>query len=143
MSAYNIILYYNILYHIDIMQKYDRDFYGNVTVDGVTYTNPFLRDNIPFIIEYNINTHNYFFVSRTGLYVGHNTTNINDILPNLIQTDYKRIYLFNDICPPWNNQQYMEMFITRFNEETANLGSAIVGDYKNPFAFIQYSVADT
>ena len=39
------------------MQKYDRDFYGNVTINGITYSKHFMRDNTPYIIEYNVNTH--------------------------------------------------------------------------------------
>jgi hypothetical protein len=135
---YNIV--YNIVYNI-IMEKYDRDFYGNVTINGITYSADFMRDNIPYIIEFNVNTHDYFFISRSGLYIGHNTTNITDIIPNVVYADYTRIYLFNDICPPWNTQMYMEMFIQKFNEQTAGLGYVSLGNYNNPFGFLQYNVA--
>ncbi len=123
------------------MEKYDRDFYGNVTINGVTYSADFMIDNIPYIIEYNMNTHDYFFISRSGLYIGHNTTNITDIIPNVVYADYSRVYLFNDIYPPWNTQHYMQMFIRRFNEEIARLGCVNLGNYSNPFGFLQYNVA--
>ena len=122
------------------MQQYDRDFFGNVTIDGVIYTVDFMRDNIPYVIEYNVNTDDYFFISRSGFYIGHNTNSITDIIPNVIYADYRRIYLFNDICPPWNTKLYMELFIQKFNEETAKLGYVTLGNYTNPFAFLQYNV---
>jgi hypothetical protein len=123
------------------MQKYDRDFYGNVTIDGVSYSSEFMRNNIPYIIEYNRNTQDYFFISRSGIYIGHNTNIISDIIPNVVYADYSRIYLFNDICPPWNTQMYMKMFIDRFNEETSKLGCVNLGNISNPFGFLVYNVA--
>jgi hypothetical protein len=123
------------------MQQYDRDFYGNVTIDGVSYTTEFMRNNIPYIIEYNRNTQDYFFISRSGIYIGHNTNIISDIIPNVVYADYSRIYLFNDICPPWNTQMYMEIFISKFNEETAKLGCVNLGNISNPFGFLVYNVA--
>ena len=123
------------------MQKYDRDFYGNVTIDGISYTLEFMIDNIPYIIEYNRNTQDYFFISRSGIYIGHNTKNISNIIPNVVYADYSRIYLFNDIILPWNTQLYMEIFITKFNEETAKLGCVNLGNSSNPFGFLVYNVA--
>jgi hypothetical protein len=123
------------------MQKYDRDFYGNVTIDGISYTLEFMIDNIPYIIEYNRNTQDYFFISRSGIYIGHNTKNISNIIPNVVYADYSRIYLFNDIILPWNTQLYMEIFISKFNEETAKLGCVNLGNSSNPFGFLVYNVA--
>jgi hypothetical protein len=123
------------------MQKYDRDFYGNVTIDGISYTLEFMIDNIPYIIEYNRNTQDYFFISRSGIYIGHNTKIISDIIPNVVYADYSRIYLFNDIILPWNTQLYMEIFISKFNEETAKLGCVNLGNISNPFGFLVYNVA--
>ena len=123
------------------MQKYDRDFYGNVTIDGISYTLEFMIDNIPYIIEYNRNTQDYFFISRSGIYIGHNTKIISDIIPNVVYADYSRIYLFNDIILPWNTQLYMEIFISKFNEETAKLGCVNLGNVSNPFGFLVYNVA--
>jgi hypothetical protein len=122
------------------MQKYNRDFYGNVTIDGISYTLEFMIDNIPYIIEYNRNTQDYFFISRSGIYIGHNTKIISDIIPNVVYADYSRIYLFNDIRLPWNTQLYMEIFITKFNEETAKLGCVNLGNISNPFGFLVYNV---
>jgi hypothetical protein len=122
------------------MQKYDRDFYGNVTIDGISYTLEFMIDNIPYIIEYNRNTQDYFFISRSGIYIGHNTKNISNIIPNVVYADYSRIYLFNDIILPWNTQLYMEIFISKFNEETAKLGCVNLGNISNPFGFLVYNV---
>ena len=122
------------------MQKYDRDFYGNVTIDGISYTLEFMIDNIPYIIEYNRNTQDYFFISRSGIYIGHNTNNISNIIPNVVYADYSRIYLFNDIILPWNTQLYMEIFISKFNEETAKLGCVNLGNSSNPFGFLVYNV---
>jgi len=123
------------------MQKYDRDFYGNVTIDGISYTLEFMIDQIPYIIEYNRNTQDYFFISRSGIYIGHNTKNISNIIPNVVYADYSRIYLFNDIILPWNTQLYMEIFISKFNEETAKLGCVNLGNSSNPFGFLVYNVA--
>jgi len=123
------------------MQKYDRDFYGNVIIDGISYTLEFMIDNIPYIIEYNRNTQDYFFISRSGIYIGHNTKIITDIIPNVVYADYSRIYLFNDIILPWNIQLYMEIFISKFNEETAKLGCVNLGNISNPFGFLVYNVA--
>ena len=123
------------------MQKYHRDFYGNVIIDGISYTLEFMIDNIPYIIEYNRNTQDYFFISRSGIYIGHNTKIITDIIPNVVYADYSRIYLFNDIILPWNTQLYMEIFISKFNEETAKLGCVNLGNVSNPFGFLVYSVA--
>jgi hypothetical protein len=134
--VYNIVIVYYI-----IMQKYDRDFYGNVTIDGISYTLEFMIDNIPYIIEYNRNTQDYFFISRSGIYIGHNTKIISDIIPNVVYADYSRIYLFNDIILPWNTQLYMEIFISKFNEETAKLGCVNLGNVSNPFGFLVYNVA--
>jgi hypothetical protein len=122
------------------MQKYDRDFYGNVTIDGISYTLEFIIDNITYIIEYNRNTQDYFFISRSGIYIGHNTKIISDIIPNVVYADYSRIYLFNDIILPWNTQLYMEIFISKFNEETAKLGCVNLGNVSNPFGFLVYNV---
>ena len=122
------------------IQKYDRDFYGNVTIDGISYTLEFMIDNIPYIIEYNRNTQDYFFISRSGIYIGHNTKNISNIIPNVVYADYSRIYLFNDIILPWNTQLYMEIFISKFNEETAKLGCVNLGNSSNPFGFLVYNV---
>jgi hypothetical protein len=123
------------------IQKYDRDFYGNVTIDGTSYSAEFMRDNIPYIIEYNRNTQDYFFISRSGIYIGHNTNNISNIIPNVVYADYSRIYLFNDIRLPWNNPLYMDIFISKFNEETAKLGCVNLGNISNPFGFLVYNVA--
>lgn len=121
------------------METYERDFYGKVTINGVSYTTEYLKQNLPYFIQYNINTKDYFFVSRSGAYIGHNTNNIYDILPHFNAADYSEVYLFNDVYPPWNNKQYMEFFITRFNEETALYGKLIIPDYSNPFAFLHYN----
>ena len=118
------------------METYNRDFYGNITINSTMYTTPFLKSNLPYIFEYNNRTKEYFCISRTGQYLGYDASSLIYILPNVNIDEYTRIYLFNDVIPPWNTREYMELYIENFNLETALLTNVNLGNYINPFDFI-------
>lgn len=65
-----------------------------ITINDVKYSYETLRKNLPYVIEYNENTKNYYIINRNYEYIGYNNIKyIYDIEIN-DNTIWKRIYLF-------------------------------------------------
>lgn len=62
------------------------------------YDYTYLRKYIPYCIELNKNTNEFYFINRDYVYIGLDTKD--KPLHNEKNT-YERLYLFNDDCSPW------------------------------------------
>ena len=91
-----------------------------VSINNVKYLREDLRKQLPYIIEFNKNTKDYYLLDRDYMYIGYeNIKNLQEIEPNLDINDYERIYLYNDGCQPWYGKKYLIKYIDKlYNEQS-------------------------
>lgn len=78
----------------------------------------YLRKNIPYCIEYNKITKNYYVINRDYEYIGYDKIKcLENIENDITQNDRIRIYLFNDDNTPWIN---FKNYLKKFNLEKIN-----------------------
>jgi hypothetical protein len=101
-SYYDEYSFYS--YHIDFkIYQINKKYYDYL----------YLRKNIPYCIEYNKITKNYYVINRDYEYIGYDNIKC---LKN-IENDRIRIYLFNDDNTPWIN---FKNYFKKFNLQKIN-----------------------
>jgi hypothetical protein len=77
-----------------------------------------IQKNIPYCIEYNKITKNYYVINRDCEYIGYdNIKCLKNIENDITQNDWIRIYLFNDDNTPWIN---FKNYLKKFNLQKIN-----------------------
>jgi len=95
-----------------------------IIINGIKISIDFFRNSLPYIIEYNIDTKDYFIMNREYEYINY-SVKINP----LKWEKSKRIYLYNDITKPWEELEYFINYINNYKSHTENLNQ-IVNDNK-------------
>lgn len=85
----------------------------------------YLRNNIPYCIEFNKITKNYYVINRDYEYIGYDNIKClkdieNDIDVNQCDWGWSRIYLFNDGNKPWINKINFKNYLKKYNQEKIN-----------------------
>jgi hypothetical protein len=88
----------------------------SILINGIKYGYKTLRRNLPYIIEYNRVTKNYYLINRDYEYIGYQNIksleNIeNDIDRNQKDYGWTREYLFNDGTTPWSDKNNFKTYI--------------------------------
>jgi len=85
----------------------------------------YLRKILPYIIEFNKETKDFFLLDRDYLYMGRDNIQTKaSIELNLYKkstSEYERIYLYNDECNPWDDKRYMCAYINKYITEKRKL----------------------
>jgi len=93
--------------------------------NDINQEKPYLRKILPYIIEFNKETKDFFLLDRDYLYMGcDNITTKASIELNLYKkstSEYERIYLYNDECNPWDDKRYMCAYINKYITEKRKL----------------------
>lgn len=85
------------------------------------YDKLYLRKYLPYCIEFNKITKNYYVINRDYEYIGYDNIKClsvieNDIDKNQNDLGWSRIFLFNDGNPPWNNKTNFTNYIKKYNQ---------------------------
>ncbi len=85
----------------------------------------YLRKYIPYCIEFNKITKNYYVINRDYEYIGYNNIKClkdieNNINENQNDWGWTRIYLFDDGNKPWINKINFKNYLKKYNEEKIN-----------------------
>jgi hypothetical protein len=92
----------------------------NIKINDIVYGKTYLRKNLPYIIEFNKITNDYYLLDRDNLYMGYiNVSYMLDIGKS--ESDWSRIYLYNDNAAPWNGKANMLNYISKYNTEKNDL----------------------
>jgi len=94
-------------------------------LDGKYYDYLYLRKYIPYCIEFNKITKNYYVINRDYEYIGYNNIKSrkyieNDINENQNDLEWTRIFLFNDSNKPWINKINFKNYLKKYNNEKIN-----------------------
>ena len=94
-------------------------------LDEKYYDYLYLRKYIPYCIEFNKITKNYYVINRDYEYIGYKNikcrTDIeNDINENQKDFGWTRIFLFDDGNKPWINKINFKNYLKKYNEEKIN-----------------------
>lgn len=83
------------------------------------YDNLYLQKYIPYIIEFNKITKNYYLINCNYEYIGYNNIkSLTDIENNI--DEFSRIYLIKYENKPWINQINFENYLKNYNQEKIN-----------------------
>jgi hypothetical protein len=85
----------------------------------------YLRKYIPYCIEFNKITKNYYIINRDYEYIGYDNIKClkyieNNIDKNQEDWGWSRIYLFNDSNKPWINKTNFKNYLKKYNHEKIN-----------------------
>lgn len=86
---------------------------GIVRINGVKYISSEIRLNIPYIIEYNTDTRDYYMINREYSYMGYDNIKT---LDKLGEDDSKfiRIGLYGDGSKPWNGKKHLLNYLQQY-----------------------------
>lgn len=108
-----------------------------ITINNIRYEKEYLRKSLPYIIEFNDKTKDYYLINREYEYIGYNIKNVKEIeeFSNKLPIDFKyvRIYLYDDGTKPWNHKKYMIKYIEKYLEIKSNLNNC-----KNHISFLPF-----
>jgi hypothetical protein len=98
----------------------------NITLNNVKYEIRLLRKNLPYVIEFDRKTKDFYLLDRDYCYMGYeNIKRLTIIEPDLDRTQkdygYERIYLYNDGCQPWHGKKFMLDYINKYMNEKTKL----------------------
>lgn len=110
---------------MEIIQYRKGKYSEYVKINGIKYEtnilcNNILRKNLPYIIEVNIDTKDYYLLDRDYSYMGYdNIKSLTELNENY--NNFERIYLYNDGCKPWNGKKFMLDYINKYKSEKTKL----------------------
>jgi hypothetical protein len=124
------------------------------TINSVKYDRTILREQLPYLIEYNKNTKDYYIVNRDYEYMGYNSKlnpSVDDTPMDFLEYEellknplyepeeqiWFRIYLYNDDTSPLISKTDMINYIKKLNKEKETLNNRI-GNFINIFPFINF-----
>lgn len=124
------------------------------TINSIKYDRTILREKLPYLIEYNKNTKDYYIVNRDYEYMGYNSKlnpSVDDTPMDFLEYEellknplyepeeqiWFRIYLYNDDTSPLISKTDMINYIKKLNKEKETLNNRI-GNFINIFPFINF-----
>lgn len=85
----------------------------HININYQRYDYQYLQLSLPYIIEYNTTTKNFFLINRKYQFIGYNNIYTNDSLLQSTNNNHiwSRIYLFDDTNAPWLNKHHLINYI--------------------------------
>ncbi len=122
--------------------KFKKDKTGEfITINETKYERKYLRKNLPYIVEFNRKSKDYYLINRDYEYIGYdNVKSLTKIETDIDKTKsdygYDKIYLYNDGCKPWNDKQYMIDYIKNYLTEINKLNNCKNDNFSLQFDFM-------
>lgn len=109
-------LFHSCYYHID---------FSIYMLDNKYYDELYLRKYIPYCIEFNKITKNYYIINRDYEYIGYDNIKClkdieNDIDENQNDCGWSRIFIFNNMNKPWINKTNFKNYLKNYNQIKIN-----------------------
>jgi hypothetical protein len=118
--------------------SYVSDVNEDTKINGVRYTDAILRKNLPYIIEYNKITKNYYVIDRDYFYIGHKTMLLSQIDKNINMADWEKIFLFDDSTNPVHGEDKLKTYIEKYNTIRSSMNEMLNKKFTKVIKFLEY-----